>query len=99
MRQRNRQIFRFFLVLALGASLAGLAGQSARSEKPGMRAEQARPAPIILATVMESAVPDECLLARRDEEDSASPTGKAATKAAELRDSGARAKRKVIACG
>jgi hypothetical protein len=99
MRQRNRQILRFFLVLALGASLAGIAGQSARSEKPVMRAEKTRPQPIILATVMESAIPDECLLAPHDDEDSAPPAGKSRAKTADSHDSGARAKKKVIACG
>jgi hypothetical protein len=100
MRQRNRQILRFFLVLALGAGLAGVAGQSARSEKPSLRAEKARPQPIILATVLESAIPDECLLVPRGEEDnSATSTGKSGAKAADPRDNGARAKKKVIACG
>ena len=62
MRQWNRQIFRFFLVLALGAGIGGLAGQAARPEKPKMRAEL--PAPVIMATVMEITAPDHCLYPR-----------------------------------
>ena len=98
MREWNQQIFRFFLVLALGAGLAGMAGQ-ARPEKPGVRAEKARPEPIILATVMESAVPAQCLLTPRDEDESDPVAGKSGAKAADLRDKDGRAKRKVIACG
>ena len=66
MRERNRQIFRFVLVLGLGASLAGMAGQAAHPEKPVIRAKKLRPEPIIPATVIESTIPDECLLAPRD---------------------------------
>ncbi len=98
MRGHERQIFRIFLVLALGAGMAGLAGQSARSERP-KAARLERPAPIILATVMESSVPEQCLLARRDEDDSANTSGKAQAKADRNSASGERAKKTVIACG
>ncbi len=98
MRGHNRQVFRIFLVLALGAGMVGLAGQSTRSERPKpARAEG--PAPIILATVMESAVPDHCLLAPRDEDDSAASSGKAQANADRKPASHERAKKKVIACG
>ncbi len=99
MRGHNRQIFRIFAVLALGVGMVGLAGQSARSERPKpARAE--RPAPIILVTVMENAVPDYCLLAPRDEDDSAAAIGKAQANAdPSSAANGQRAKKKVIACG
>jgi hypothetical protein len=99
MHEWNRQIFRFFLVLALGASLAGMAEQSTRPEKPRIRAEKARPEPIVLATVTESALPEQCLLTRRDEDDSAYRSGNSGAKAADARDTGGRSKKKVIACG
>jgi hypothetical protein len=96
MSQWNRQIFRFVLVLALGA---GLAGQAARPDKPGLRAEKTRPEPIILATVIESSVPEQCLLNPRDEDESAADARKSGVKVADLRDKDGRARRKVIACG
>ena len=89
-------MFRFFLVLALGA---GLAGQAARPQKPGLRAEKARPEPIILATVIESTIPEQCLLVPREEDDSAAEARKSETRTADLRDKDGRAKKKVIACG
>jgi hypothetical protein len=96
MSQWNRQIFRLVLVLALGA---GLAVQAARPEKPGLRAEKTRPEPIILATVIESSIPDQCLLNPRDDEDSVADARKSGAKVADLRDRDGRGKKKVIACG
>jgi hypothetical protein len=98
MRGNNWRNFRIFLVLALGAGMTGLATQSARSEKP-RAARVERPAPIILATVMEHVVPEQCLLAPRDEDDSAKDTGKAQAKSDRNTANGGRAKKKVIACG
>jgi hypothetical protein len=43
-----------------------MAGQAAHPEKPVIRAKKLRPEPIIPATVIESTIPDECLLAPRD---------------------------------
>ena len=98
MRGNDRQIFRIFLVLALGAGMTGLATPSAHSEKP-KTARVERPEPIILATVMEHVVPDQCLLVPRDEDDSAKTAGKAQGKSDRNSANGERAKRKVIACG
>jgi hypothetical protein len=66
MRERYRQIFRIFVVLGIGVSLAGMAGQFSHQDKPVMRAKKMRPEPIIWATVIEGSVPEECLAAPRD---------------------------------
>ncbi|MGO9389957.1 hypothetical protein [Rhodoblastus sp.] len=98
MRGHNRPVFRILMVLALGAAMGGLAGQSARSQRPRpARAEG--PAPIVLATVIESAVPESCLLAPREEDDSAESSGKVQANPDRQPASGERAKKKVIACG
>lgn len=99
MREWNRQIFRFILVLGLGASLAGMADQSTRSAKPAVRAEKSRLEPIVMATVTESAFPEQCLLTRRDEDDSVADVRKSGAGTAEPRDKETHAKKKVIACG
>jgi hypothetical protein len=52
-----------------------------------------------LATVIESSIPDQCLLNPRDEEDSVADVRKSGAKVADLRDKDGRGKKKVIACG
>ncbi|WP_294535131.1 hypothetical protein [uncultured Rhodoblastus sp.] len=99
MGEWNRQILRFSLVLALGSGLAGMAAHAARPEKPGMRVQTPRPEPIILATVMERTVPEQCLLVPREEADSATDARKGREKIADLRDRDGHGKKKVIACG
>jgi hypothetical protein len=67
MQEQNRRVFRFLVVLGLGASLAIMAGQAVHPEKPGMRGKKKLPPePIIWVTVIESTVPEQCLLAPRD---------------------------------
>lgn len=91
MRGLDRQLFRFVLVLALGAGLAALAAQP---EKQRVAARE-KPAPVILATAYESAPPpamesgarvDQCSLNPRDYRDdrNTDKNGK---------------KRKVVVCG
>jgi hypothetical protein len=97
MRNFDRQLFRFTLVLALGAGLAALAAQPS---KPKIVAVE-KPAPIILAAAYENVRPsasdaavgariDQCSLNPRDYADSR-PIGDKA-------DKGLR-KRKVVVCG
>ena len=66
MRERYRQIFRIFVVLGIGVSLAGMAGQFSHQEKPVLRAKKMRPEPIIWATAIENAAPEQCLVTPRD---------------------------------
>ncbi len=93
MRGRGAQFVRMFLVVALGAGLGALAAMAARPEKP-RAAQIEKPAPIILATVMESTLPDHCLLPLREPDEKAASGEKTRD-----RDNAQRSKKKVIACG
>ena len=88
MRGRNALFVRMIFVVTLGVGLGALAGAAARPDRP-KTARLEKPSPIILATVMESYVPDHCLLPPREEDDHAIKGDKAQQ----------RAKKKVIACG
>jgi hypothetical protein len=91
MQGLDRQLFRFVLVLALGAGLAAVAAQPEKSKV----AVREKPAPVILVAALESAPPpaieagarvDQCSLNPRDYRDdrSSDKNGK---------------KRKVVVCG
>jgi hypothetical protein len=93
MRGRNGQFVRMIFVLMLGVGLGALAGAAARPDRH-REARLDKPSPIILATVLESSVPDHCLLSPREEDDHTISGDKAQEQA-----KGARARKKIIACG
>ncbi|WP_374545917.1 hypothetical protein [Rhodoblastus sp.] len=97
MRGFDRQLFRFILVLALGAGLAATAAQPSKRKV----AAREKPAPIILAAAFENAPPsaseavvgarvDQCSLNPRDYADER-PIGDKSDKSAK--------KRRVVVCG